>query len=158
MNRQAGNNKSTDVKHQAAVLAYRIMRDRIKVLLITSRDTGRWILPKGNIGEGFTPLSAAMLEAFEEAGIRGNAHGTLPFGFYTYLKRLADGSEIPASVEVFLVQATKITKKFPERNCRSRSWTSIKKAVKMVQEPGIVTLLERLSEIEANLVLGCISS
>ena len=53
---------------QAGVIAYRIRRGEVQVLLMTSRDTGRWIIPKGNIKPGASPSKAAVQEAFEEAG------------------------------------------------------------------------------------------
>jgi 8-oxo-dGTP pyrophosphatase MutT (NUDIX family) len=55
------------VLHQAGVIAYRDNHGKIEVLLITSRDTGRWIIPKGNIGGRTTPAKAAEKEAYEEA-------------------------------------------------------------------------------------------
>ena len=55
---------------QAGVIAYRFVHDEMRVLLITSRDTGRWIIPKGNIAGHRSPSDAAPREAFEEAGVR----------------------------------------------------------------------------------------
>jgi predicted NUDIX family NTP pyrophosphohydrolase len=50
--------------HQAGVIAYRILDGKVQVLLMTSRDTGRWIIPKGNIDAGATPAKAAEKEAY----------------------------------------------------------------------------------------------
>ena len=59
------------ILHQAGVIAYRILDGKVQVLLMTSRDTGRWIIPKGNIKAGVTPCRAAEKEAYEEAGVKG---------------------------------------------------------------------------------------
>jgi 8-oxo-dGTP pyrophosphatase MutT (NUDIX family) len=66
------------------VIAYRIQDGKVRVLLMTSRDTGRWIIPRGNIKPGVTPCRAAEQEAYEEAGVRGTSQG-LPRGAYCAL-------------------------------------------------------------------------
>jgi 8-oxo-dGTP pyrophosphatase MutT (NUDIX family) len=79
------------ILHQAGVIAYRIRDGEVRVLLMTSRDTGRWIIPKGNIKAGVTPCKAAEKEAYEEAGIKGTITGSIPLGTYTYFKKLDSG-------------------------------------------------------------------
>jgi 8-oxo-dGTP pyrophosphatase MutT (NUDIX family) len=59
------------ILHQAGALAYRIYGGELQVLLVTSHETHRWIIPKGNIPPGHTPAQAAALEAYEEAGSEG---------------------------------------------------------------------------------------
>lgn len=142
---------SDQVLHQAGVIAYRILNRKVQVLLMTSRDTGRWIIPKGNINTGSTPWHAAEEEAYEEAGVRGTISGTVPLGFYTYFKIMASGERRPATVETYLLRVEKQLKKFPEKGERKLCWVSAKKAVKLVQEPGVIPLLLRLQELEANL-------
>ena len=57
---------------QFGALPYRFDRHAdLEVLLITSRETGRWIIPKGGPIKGFKPGQTAALEAYEEAGVRG---------------------------------------------------------------------------------------
>jgi len=136
---------------QTGVIAYRIHGKQVRVLLITSRDTGRWIIPKGNINAGATPAKAAEREAYEEAGIRGNISGAIPLGFYTYFKILASGEKCPTTVEVYLMHVAKRLKKWPEQRERKLSWVSLKRAVRLVQEPGVIPLLRRLMEFEADL-------
>ena len=58
---------------------------------MTSRDTGRWIIPRGNIKPGVTPFRAAEQEAYEEAGVRGTIISLNPLGTYTYSKKLPSG-------------------------------------------------------------------
>ena len=139
------------ILHQAGVIAYRILDDKVRVLLVTSRDTGRWIIPKGNIKAGEMPCKAAENEAYEEAGVKGTIIGSMPLGMYTYLKKLDSGQARAAMVEVYLLRVKDRLKKWPERNERKLSWVSTKKAVALVEEPGIVPLLLRLMELEDDL-------
>ena len=113
---------------------------------MTSRDTGRWIIPKGNIKPGTTPSKAAEQEAFEEAGIKGTIAGSTPLGMYTYSKKLVSGGARVASVEVYLLQVKKQVKKWPERHERKLAWVSTQKAVSLIEEPGVIPLLLRLME------------
>ena len=58
------------------------------VLLITSRETRRWVLPKGWPRPGTPPHRQAAREALEEAGVIGRV-GRTPIGYYQYAKRPA---------------------------------------------------------------------
>lgn len=119
----------------------------MQVLLITSRDTGRWIIPKGNISVGVSPSRAAETEAYEEGGVKGEVEGSIPLGFYTYFKERGSGDRCPTSVEVYLLRVAKRVKKWPEKRERRLSWVSIHDAITLVEEPGVVPLLRRLSEL-----------
>jgi predicted NUDIX family NTP pyrophosphohydrolase len=92
---------SVIVLNQAGVIAYRILDGKVRVLLVTSRDTGRWIIPKGNIKAGEMPCKAAENEAYEEAGVKGIIIGSSPLGMYTYFKKLDSGQVRAAMVEVY---------------------------------------------------------
>jgi len=133
---------------QAGVIAYRIHHGEVQVLLMTSRDTGRWIIPKGNVKPGSSPSKAAAQEAFEEAGVKGTIVSSTPLGVYTYAKKLGSGEARSATVEVFLLQVKKQVKKWPEKGERKLAWVSAKKAVELVEEPGVVPLLRGLTEFE----------
>jgi 8-oxo-dGTP pyrophosphatase MutT (NUDIX family) len=139
------------ILRQAGVLAYRIRRDEIEILLLTSRETGRWLIPKGNIPVKMTPAQAAASEAFEEAGIRGEIDGSLPMGVYTYFKRLPSGQTRLASVEVYLLHVRKQLKKWPEKHERQITWVSAAEAINLVEEPSVVPLLLRLQELQETL-------
>jgi len=139
------------ILNQAGVIAYRVLDGKVRVLLVTSRDTGRWIIPKGHIKAGEMPCKAAKNEAYEEAGVRGIIVGSSPLGMYTYFKKLVSGQARPATVEVYLLRVKERLKKWPERNKRKLSWVSTKEAVALVEEPGIVPLLLRLMELEHDL-------
>jgi 8-oxo-dGTP pyrophosphatase MutT (NUDIX family) len=132
--------------HQAGVIAYRLVDGQAQVLLITSRDTGRWIIPKGNIDAATPPIKAAEIEAYEEGGVKGKTR-SIPLGFYTYFKRHDTGEQSPTAVEVYLLRVTKQVKKWPEKRERKSSWVPIADAIDLVAEPGVVPLLERFSEL-----------
>jgi 8-oxo-dGTP pyrophosphatase MutT (NUDIX family) len=97
------------------VIAYRILDCKVQVLLMTSRDTGRWIIPKGNIDAGATPGKAAEKEAYEEAGVKGTITSLFPLSIYTYFKKLEAGEARAATVEVYLLRVKERLKKWPER-------------------------------------------
>lgn len=133
--------------HQAGVIAYRVDHGQVQVLLITARNTGRWIIPKGNIDPDTLPSAAAETEAYEEAGVKGTIEASLPFGFYTCFKKNHIGARVPTSVEVYLLRVYKQVKNWPEKWQRRQAWLPIDEAIDLVEEPGIVPLLQRLSEL-----------
>lgn len=135
-----------NVLRQAGALPYRLEPDGLRVLLITSRGTGRWVIPKGGIGKGFSPAQAAAQEAYEEAGIRGTID-KVPLGTFTYPKRLNSGRVKPASVLVFALRFEKQAKKWPEQSERQFEWMTIQAAIAAVRDPGMPHLLRRLEEI-----------
>ena len=123
------------------------MNNEARVLLITSRDTGRWIIPKGNIDRHLTPWAAAAREAFEEAGVEGVLASHVPLGFYPYFKRLRSGEPSAAMVEVYLMRVTDRWKQWPEKGERRLSWLLPGEAITVIQEPGAVPLLRRFAEL-----------
>ena len=128
-------------------LPWRLRGDEVQILLVTSRRTRRWIIPKGNIEPGKTAPEAALQEAFEEAGVRGILASEIPLGFYTYFKRRTDQHSLPVSVEVFLLEVTEQLKKWPEKGKRKLRWLPIARAIKKLEEPGVVPLMQRLAEL-----------
>jgi 8-oxo-dGTP pyrophosphatase MutT (NUDIX family) len=139
------------ILNQAGVIAYRIRDGKVRVLLMTSCDTGRGIIPKGNIQPGVTPFRAAEQEAYEEAGVRGTIISSNPLGMYTYTKKLASGQARAATVEVYLLRVKERLKRWPERSERKLSWVSTKEAIRLVEETGVVPLLLQLMEFEHDL-------
>ena len=142
---------TSPILHQAGVIAYRILDGKVQVLLMTSRNTGRWIIPKGNVTGRSKPLKVAEKEAYEEAGVRGAITSSIPFGLYSYSKKLASGEARAATVEVYLLRMNEQLKKWPEQDERKLSWVSTKEAIGLVEEPGVVPLLQRLTEFEDTL-------
>ncbi|MBK5928093.1 NUDIX hydrolase [Rhodobaculum claviforme] len=124
----------------AAVCTRAAPRGGCDVLLVTSRGTGRWILPKGWPMAGRTLAQAACQEAWEEAGVRGNVDPD-PLGHYTTEKVTDGGLPMPCRVEVFRVHVHDVRKDFPEAGQRTRRWVSPAEAATMVREPGLRALL-----------------
>jgi len=133
---------------QAAALCYRKVAGRREVLLVTSRGTGRWILPKGWIADGATPAETALREAYEEAGVRGRLCPKV-LGSYSYAKLLDDGRAQPCEVAVFALAVESLAPNFPERAERQRRWVPGRKAAGMVQEPDLRRLLDSFARQEA---------
>jgi 8-oxo-dGTP pyrophosphatase MutT (NUDIX family) len=145
-------NQRPDVLAQSAVIAYRVLGGKMRVLLVTSRDTKRWIIPKGNVDMGRTPAEAAQIEAFEEAGLKGSIASRIPLGVYTYFKATAPGELRPASVEVYLFKVEKVARNWPEKGQRQFAWMSVTKAIERIEEPSVIPLLRRVREIEKTLI------
>lgn len=108
----------------------------VEIMLITSRDTGRWVLPKGWPEAKELLCEAAAREAGEEAGLRGTvSHHEA--GRYFYAKALASGEEVPCEVLVFPLRVDKIADRWKEKRSRIRKWVSPAEAVRMVNEPDL---------------------
>jgi len=112
----------------------------IEILVISSRDTGRWIVPKGWPMKGKEPHEAAAIEAWEEAGVRGKVRKT-PVGRYTYLKELEGGKVVPCVVEMFQVEVKEVQSQFKERGQRLRDWVRPDEAARRVREVELKSLL-----------------
>ena len=125
---------------QAAALCWRIGPRGLEVLLITSLNAKRWILPKGWLEAGLTGGENAAREAFEEAGVTGKV-GATPIGHYLYLKEKQNGGGMPVNVEVFDLRVTKQLDDWPERDQRNTLWVSLDQAVAKVSEPGLRDVL-----------------
>ena len=125
---------------QNAALCWRLHRGRVQVLLITSRDTGRWIMPKGWPINGKSASETAATEAWEEAGVQGVMNGTVPFGFYTYDKVQVPKESIPCHVSIFPLRV----KKLAESKQRRRKRIDAQKAARKVAEPDLRSLLSHL--------------
>jgi uncharacterized protein len=113
-----------------------------EILLVTSRDTGRWVLPKGNIEPGESERSAALREATEEAGIWGEV-AEQSAGSYIYRKHRANGSAPMATVSVWPLKVLKVADDWAEAHERSRIWLAPEDAARAVDEPELQKLLER---------------
>ncbi len=124
---------------QVAALCWRIA-PVLQVLLITSLNSKRWILPKGWPEEGLTPAQSAAREAFEEAGVIGEITRA-PLGAYHYLKDRKDGGAMPCSVAVFALQVTRELDDWPEKGAREMVWLPMVEAAAKVGEPGLREIL-----------------
>lgn len=125
---------------QVAALPWRMAENGVQVMLITSRDTGRWVLPKG-WPEAREPLcEAAAREAGEEAGLGGKI-SHLEVGRYFYAKGLSSGQEVPCEVLVFPLRVDSVADKWKERRERERRWVTAAEAVAMVNEPDLSQII-----------------
>lgn len=146
-------NNFSDIRRQAGAITYRVADGHAQILLVTSLDTRRWIIPKGNIEKGSTPAQAAACEVAEEAGIEGEIIGTTPLGLYNYLKRLKSGEGQPTTVEVYLLRTIRQLFDWPEKGRRDLLWLPVMEAIERIQEPGVVPLLDRVGQLERALRL-----
>lgn len=121
-------------RQQVAALCHRGEGDSKEYLLVTSRDTGRWIIPKGWPIRGLKSNEAALREAWEEAGVKNSKATKDPVGTYTYQKRQPSGWEIPVETLVYSVAVKDLSTKFPEAHERTRKWVNAHDAANMVNE------------------------
>jgi len=135
----------TSVAAQVAALCWRNHKGRVEVLLITSRDTGRWVIPKGWPMIGLTAAQAAAREAWEEAGVEGETFDQ-PLGQYLYDKIALPAVPVPCSVAVFPLQVKNLQKRFPERKQRRRKWFPASEAAGLVVEAELRLLLTLAGE------------
>lgn len=129
------------VAMQYAALCYRRGgKGKIEVLLITSRDTGRWVIPKGWPIPGSDAPGGAAQEAWEEAGVKGTVAGPC-IGLYSYDKVADGGRLMPTVVAVFPIRVAKLAGRWPEKGDRKRKWFSPAKAATKVAEPELAALI-----------------
>ena len=133
-------------RRQVAALPLRLAKNgSIEILLVTSRDSGRWIIPKGWTSKRLRDRKAAAREAREEAGVKGKILREA-IGTYRYIKReLGDG--VFVEVRVFLLKVSKRCKRWPEKRERRRAWFDIEDAASRVSDPELsIIIISMLQE------------
>ena len=134
---------------QIAVLPYRFggadKDGPTEILLVTSRGTGRWVIPKGNPLTGLDRHASAAIEAEEEAGVIGAVCPT-PIGSYEYRKRRANGAAIMYDVEVFPLAVTRELDEWKEMDERERRWFPLDAAAASVDEPDLQALIRSFGD------------
>ena len=134
-------------RRQVGALPYKVVDDSgVKVMLVTSRETKRWIIPKGWPMKDRKPHMAAKREAFEEAGVRGQI-GKRPIGTFVYDKRLKSQATVSCKVEVFPLKVRKQAEAWPERGEREGRWFSPDEAAKVVKEAELREIIRKLPEL-----------
>jgi 8-oxo-dGTP pyrophosphatase MutT (NUDIX family) len=108
------------------------------VLMATSRNGRRWVVPKGRIEPGQRAGEAALMEAWEEAGLLGLLDGE-PVGSYHYEK---DGRD--HHVLVFVMRVTEQKADYPERGTRQLEWVTPEEAVRRIDEHGLRVLVREV--------------
>jgi 8-oxo-dGTP pyrophosphatase MutT (NUDIX family) len=128
---------------QVAALPWRKGRRGVEVLLITSRETARWVIPKGWAMAGLADHASAAEEAREEAGADGEAASGL-IGSYEYDKRRRNGAVLRIEVAVYALEVSKLLRVWPEKAERKRKWFAPAKAAALVAEPGLSAIINDL--------------
>jgi 8-oxo-dGTP pyrophosphatase MutT (NUDIX family) len=130
---------------QYAALPWRRNNAATEVMLVTSRGTGRWIIPKGWPMKRKAPHAAAAREALEEAGVVGQIEKE-PIGSFSHQKLLKAGHSVVCEVQVFPLEVTHQRKTWPEKGKRKFQWLSPSKAARTVNEPVLGAIIRRLEK------------
>jgi 8-oxo-dGTP pyrophosphatase MutT (NUDIX family) len=134
---------------QYGALPYRVNGGhRAEFMLVTSRETRRWIIPKGWPKRGKSPHRSAAREAFEEAGVVG-AIGRRPIGSFSYEKRLKSGRSVECEVRVFPLEVKRQRKEWPEKQERRVKWLSASKAADKVKDPALSKIIQEMARKNA---------
>jgi 8-oxo-dGTP pyrophosphatase MutT (NUDIX family) len=128
---------------QLAALCWRSTAATGREILLVTSSTGRWILPKGWPIDGKPAVHTALVEAWEEAGVKKARAIRRPVGSYMATKITADGDELPCLHKVYAVEVRKTVDDFPESARRERRWVSLPQAAELVQEEGLKEILRR---------------
>lgn len=123
---------------QSAVVPFRQNCAGIEVLLITSRNGRKWIVPKGVVEPHLTPTESAIAEAFEEAGVRGTISEFL-LGTYRYSKW--GGT---CAVNVYPLRVEEELDDWPEISFRARLWLPLAKAAERVASDSLAEIIRIL--------------
>jgi 8-oxo-dGTP pyrophosphatase MutT (NUDIX family) len=130
---------------QVAALPWRQGESGVEILLVTTRTTKRWVIPKGWIMDGKADYEAAAIEAYEEAGVRGVVEAE-PLGQYGYVKLMQSGKARHVSVQVFKLAVVEILENWPECADRQRRWVQPAEALVLIGEPELLPVIEAFAK------------
>ena len=135
---------------QFAALCYRRPKADagIEILLLTSRDTGRWVIPKGWPMGSKAAHVVAEIEAREEAGVKGIVEHE-PLGSFGYGKSMPEGVVLPCEVQVHALEVRGAVKDYKEKGERQLEWVSPEEAEARVAEPGLKKLIRAFAKRES---------
>ena len=132
----------TAVRQQFGVLPYReTTKAGLKILLVTSRETSRWVIPKGWPIKGLKPAASGAREAYEEAGVRGTTRSRALDSFLYDKRTLEKHTTVPCEVTVYPMQVTRQETTWPEKAERKRFWFSPMTAIGAVSENGLKAII-----------------
>lgn len=114
-------------------------------MLVTSRETRRWVIPKGWPIKKLKPFATAAREAYEEAGLAG-AVSRRSIGSFTYQKRLKSRNYVDCRVDVFAMEVDTEAKRWPEKHERERRWFEPETAARFVEEPELAAIIRLLPQ------------
>lgn len=132
--------KKTALRTQFGALCYRMRKGKPEILLVTSRRTRRWIIPKGWPQDGARPSASAAQEAYEEAGVEGRAYD-ISLGLYHYTKTDVSGRDLPCVAMVYPLRVKVLHDSYRERHQRKRKWFRPAEAARRVSEPELAHIL-----------------
>jgi 8-oxo-dGTP pyrophosphatase MutT (NUDIX family) len=133
---------------QIAALPWRDL-DGLEIMLVSSRDTRRWIIPKGWPMAGRSDQASASIEAIEEAGLLG-AMSEQPIGFYCYDKRFSRRVEL-CRVEVYSLRVVRQRDRWPEKHERATKWFPAVEAMEAVSDPELAELIAKFIRVHDTL-------
>jgi len=133
---------------QYGALPWRRSPEGLRVLLITTRNTRRWIVPKGWPIDGLSPQESAAREAFEEAGVRGKIGEEL-LGSFNHRKQLKSGQMIACRVHIYPLEVDEMHAEWMEKADREIQWCSIEDALAQVSDPALRRLIVKFARIAA---------
>lgn len=143
---------SIQPRRQVGALPYRRLPDgTVEIYLITSRETRRWVIPKGWPMRGRRPFEAAEREAYEEAGLVGQI-GKRPLGLYLYEKRLKSREAVLCQVKVFPLDVRKQLKTWPEQDQRDGLWFTSSDAAEAVMEAGLSGIIRAAANRQSSIL------
>jgi 8-oxo-dGTP pyrophosphatase MutT (NUDIX family) len=129
-------------QEQVAALPWRRDPDgALRILLITSRETRRWLIPKGWPMKNKTAAEAAAQEAYEEAGLQG-VIDEAPIGRYSYDKRPPKRKAQAVEVTVFALEVLVERAAWPEDGEREKRWMAQAEAVDHLDDVGLQALVK----------------
>ncbi|HEX5279704.1 MAG TPA: NUDIX hydrolase [Micropepsaceae bacterium] len=135
---------------QYGALPWRRTPDGLEILLITTRNTRRWIVPKGWPEAGRTAQQCAAQEAFEEAGVTG-AVAEHPVGMFSYKKQLKSGQIVTCRIRIYPLEVNEIAGDWPEKSARETKWCEISEALVLVEDPGLKRIIAKFFRAAAAL-------
>ncbi len=139
----------TEPRRQYAALPWRFT-SQVEVLLASSRDTRRWVIPKGWPMKGRKPHATAALEALQEAGLLGKIEKT-SIGVFHYYKRLKNGAAVMCKVDVFPMRVLRQRKNWPEKGQRVTRWFPYAAAAEQVVEEELADLIVAFGDIQSTI-------
>ncbi|MBD2566332.1 NUDIX hydrolase [Anabaena lutea] len=128
--------KPNKVLKQSGVIPYRVKDGKVEILLITTRKSQSWVIPKGGVCKGMSPYDSAAKEAWEEAGVVGQVNNE-KVGAYKYRK----GGNI-YQVNLFLLPVETVLEDWPEAMHRERLWLEINQAARLVKKTSLKRILK----------------
>ena len=140
--------QATEPRPQLAALPWRLGKKGLEILLISSRETKRWVIPKGWPMKDKKPHAAAAQEAREEAGLVGKITKD-SIGCFHYVKNMSNGTAVLCRVDVYPMQVEKQRKSWPERDQRITRWFPVEEAATLVREPELSDLIRTFQPAKA---------